>query len=151
MNRSRSINRLNATEETYIETIATLLKMQGYAKVTDIAKTLKVMPSSVSEMLKKLSGLGFVNHNPYGPVTLTKKGYALNEYLEEQQLSLQRFFELLGIDKRIAKEDACRIEHVLNEVTLERLSLYVNFIENTYHSLDCIVSFKQYIKNANLQ
>jgi DtxR family Mn-dependent transcriptional regulator len=151
VNRKRSISRLNVTEETYIETIAALIKTKGYAKVTDIAKTLKVMPSSVSEMLKKLSGMGFVTHNLYGPVTLTEKGQDLTEYLAKQQLSLQRFFELLGIDKHIAKEDACRIEHILNEVTLERLALYVDFIENTYHSLNCIVSFKKYLQNANLK
>jgi DtxR family Mn-dependent transcriptional regulator len=108
------------------------------------------MPASVTEMLKKLSVMGFVIHNSYGPVTLTKKGHDLAEYLAEQQSSLQRFFELLGIDESIAKDDACRIEHILNEETLERLARYVDFIENTYHSVDCIVSFKKYLTNANL-
>jgi Mn-dependent DtxR family transcriptional regulator len=151
MNRSLSINRLNATEETYIETIAVLIKTKGYAKVTDIAKTFKITPASVSEMLKKLSGMGFVTNNLYGPVKLTKKGQDLTEYLAKQQRSLQRFFELLGVDRRIAEEDACRIEHILNEITLEWLSLYLNFVENTYHSVNSMVSFKQHLKNVNLQ
>ncbi len=150
MTKNRLVNRLNATEETYIETIAVLLKTQGYTKITDVAKTLNVMPSSVTEMLKKLSAMGFVIHNPYGPVMLTEKGHDLAEYLAEQHLSLQRFFELLGIDERIANQDACRIEHILNEATLERLARYVEFIENTYPSVDCIISFKKYLKNTNL-
>lgn len=86
-------------------------------------------------------------NNFYSPVTLTQKGLDLAEYLTKQQLILQRFFKLLGIDKQIAKKDACKIEHILNEITLERLTQYVMFIENTYHSVDCIVCFKKYLTN----
>jgi Mn-dependent transcriptional regulator len=139
--------RLNATEETYIETIADLLQAQRYVKVSDIAKALHVMPSSVSEMLTKLTLTGFITHNPYGPVTLTQKGSDLAEYLQQQQLFIQRFFELLGIDPKIAKSDACKIEHILNEATLERLAQYVEFLENTYHSVECISRFMKYLES----
>lgn len=140
------VNRLNATKETYIETIDAIINKGGSASVSDIARALNVKPPSVSEMLKKLSQAGYVQHNPYSPVTLTAKGNALADFLKRQQLALQRFFELLDIDVHIAKADACKIEHILHEATLERLAQYVDFVENTYHSDNCIACFRRHLK-----
>jgi DtxR family Mn-dependent transcriptional regulator len=141
------VNRLSATEETYIETIDALTKKYGYTGVSEIARALNVTPPSVSGMLKKLSAMGFIAHTPYCPVTLTSKGRDLADFLKRQEIALQHFFELLGIDEQVAKEDACKIEHILHEMTLERLARYVEFIENTYHSDNCITCFKSYLKN----
>jgi DtxR family Mn-dependent transcriptional regulator len=144
------VSRLSAAEETYIETIDALIKKHGYTGVCTLARALNFKPSSVSQMLKKLSVRGFVVHEPYCPVTLTKKGQALADFLKQQQRSLQRFFMLLDVDEHIAEQDACKIEHILHETTLERLAQYVAFLENAVHHSDgCVSCFRTYRKNMN--
>ncbi|MCW4025252.1 MAG: metal-dependent transcriptional regulator [Candidatus Bathyarchaeota archaeon] len=145
------VTRLNAAKETYIKTIAALVKKHGCVGVSDIAKALNVKPSSVTEMLKKLGAQGFVAHEPYCSVTLTVKGQNLAVFLKQQQASLQRFFVLLDVDEQIAKQDACKTGHVLHEATLKRLTQYVTFLENPKYSENCVDCFRAYLKNIKQQ
>lgn len=41
---------------------------------SQLASELKLAPSTVTEMVQKLVGLGLVDHRPYGPVSLTEAG-----------------------------------------------------------------------------
>jgi len=132
-----------------VETIHALICNHGYASVTGIAKTLKVQPSSVTEMLKKLSALGFVEYKPYHNVTLTKKGEELAGFLKQTKLSLQNFLKLLDVTEHVAEEDACKIEHILHESTLQALSAFVDFIQNTAQGDAWISGFKKYRVNKN--
>ena len=144
MDKWKTVRRLNMTKETYVETIHDLIHKHGYAAVTDIAKTLNVKPPSVTEMLKKLDALGFVEYTPYRNVSLTKKGETLSIFLKQTEKSLQNFLKLLGVDERIAHEDACKLEHVLNGLTLERLAEFLSYVQNTPYGHTCIGNFKSY-------
>ncbi len=146
---NRPVFRLSAAEETYIETIDALIEKHGYTGVCALARALNFKPSSVSQMLKKLVLQGFVVHDSYCPVTLTSKGQVLADFLKQQQLSLQRLFVLLDVDAHIAKQDACKIEHLLHEATLEQLARLVVFLENAVHADGCVNGFRTYLKNIN--
>jgi DtxR family transcriptional regulator, Mn-dependent transcriptional regulator len=130
--------------ETYVETVHELIEKNGVAAVTDIAKALNVKPSSVTEMLKKLYALGFVEYTPYGILALTKKGENLAAFLKRTRLALQSFLRLFGMDEQTAREDACKIKHIIHELTLERISLFVVFVQTT-SQVDIMVNyFKKY-------
>ncbi len=135
--------RLNATEEAYLETIDALIKLHGTAKVTLIAVALKVKPSSVSEMLKKLCHSGYIAHKPYSNVALTLNGKVLVDYLNQQRTVLKSFFVLLGVDELTAKEDACKIEHLLHELTLKQISKFQGFLSGSADGQKCVSSFKK--------
>jgi DtxR family Mn-dependent transcriptional regulator len=136
------VARLNATEETYIETIDALMRKLGYAVVTDIAKELHVKSPSVTSMLKKLDALGFVKYTPYRNVILTQKGKDLAAFLKKRQNSLQAFLTLIGVSDDIAEADACAVEHILNSLTLERLSDFVAFVQSNPQGIKWFESFK---------
>ncbi|MCL1965857.1 MAG: metal-dependent transcriptional regulator [Candidatus Bathyarchaeota archaeon] len=125
------IDRLNATEETYVETIDVLMRKLGYAVVTDIAKKLDVKSPSVTSMLKRLDSLGFVKYTPYRNVNLTSKGKSLAVFLNRRHKSLQALLRLLGVDEVTAEKDACAIEHIVHASTLEKLEKFVDFVQNT--------------------
>ncbi len=118
-------------KETYVETIYALINFQGSASVTEIATILEVKPSSVTEMLRKLDDMDFVNYKPYCNVTLTDKGTRLAVFLKQMQLSLQAFFEALNINEHVAETDACKIEHILHTSTLQHISIFVDVLQNT--------------------
>ncbi|MCW4017269.1 MAG: hypothetical protein NWF00_01070 [Candidatus Bathyarchaeota archaeon] len=129
--KGEQVVRLSTTKETYIETIDTLTKRRGYAAVTDIAKELGVRPSTVSSMLQNLDAIEFVKYTPYRNALLTRKGKSLASFLEQSQKYLKSMFKLLGVNEDVAQEDAYAIEHIIHVSTLEKLSRFVEFLQNT--------------------
>ncbi len=119
-----------ATERTedYLEALDTIIAKKGFAKVKDISNLLQVGPSSVTEMFQKLQKAGYINYEKYGGVTLTSKGKKIAKDTKQKHIMLYNFLLILGVDDKIADEDACRIEHVLNSETFDRLTKFVEFI-----------------------
>lgn len=64
--------------EDYVKAIYSHTEWQSTPiTTTALAARLGLAPSSVTEMVRKLGGLGLVDHVPYGAVTLTEDGAAL--------------------------------------------------------------------------
>ncbi len=122
---------LGRRAEDYLEAIYELCGDRGYTRVKDIAEYLKVKPATVSEMLSKLSREGYVIYRKRLFVTLTEKGVEVAKEVRERRETLIKFLTALGVPKEIAERDACTIEHVLHEVTVEKLKMFVKFIENS--------------------
>ena len=122
-----------ATEriEEYLETLDEIIKGKGYAKVKDVATFLSVSPPSVTEMLQKLSEKGYINYEKYSGVTLTTKGEKLASQLRRKHETLKQFFEIIDVPKNIADEDACKIEHVINKITMNKLTKFVIFMQDS--------------------
>jgi DtxR family Mn-dependent transcriptional regulator len=133
-------------KETYVETIYELVKLKGAATVTDIAKTLEVKPSSVTEMLHKLDDMDYVEYVPYRNVALTVKGVELAVFLKKAKLSLKVFFELLNMPEHVAEVDACKVEHMLHMSTLKNLSVFVETVQNTQQGKSLLQVFHQIVK-----
>ncbi len=112
---------MKESRETYIERMYDLKKKKGYIRTVDLARMLKVKPSSVTEMLQKLAKEGFVIYEKYRNVDLTPKGIQLAKKLEERHNAIKKLLVYVGVDEKIADEDACRIEHVISRSTAERI------------------------------
>jgi len=112
--------------EDYLEAIYNIQKSEGrVARTTDLAKVLEVRPSSVTEMLLKLSDMGYVEYTPYRGVILTKKGEELAVKIRKYHRIFEAFFSnFLGVDEEEARKLSCEIEHhVSEEVALKVCSL----------------------------
>jgi DtxR family Mn-dependent transcriptional regulator len=137
-------------KETYIETIYELVNVRGNVTVTDIARTLDVKPSSVTEMLRKLDEMDYVKYFPYRNVTLTVKGVELAVFLKQAKLSLQAFFKLIGTPDKIAEEDACKVEHQLHFSTIKNLTVLVDTMQNTKQGKALLIVFQKATLNNPL-
>ncbi len=114
--------------EDYLETIYWLSKERGSAKVSNISQTMGVRLPSVSEMMKRLKDKGLVEYEPYGEVTLTEKGKEVAMKIAARHELLASFFMALGVEKKIALEDACKVEHDLHPDTLKKLRTFIKFV-----------------------
>ena len=112
-----------ATErnEDYLETLDAIIGRKGYAQVKDVSKILGVAPSSVTEMFQKLSEADYVNYKKYGGVTLTAKGKRIAKKTRKKHNILKEFLLNLGVNEKISDKDACRMEHIVNPETMDRL------------------------------
>lgn len=114
--------------ENYLEIILELTGEDGKVRVTDLAEKMNVAKSSVNQAVKKLQELDLLEHEHYGPLVLTPGGREQALRITRRHKVLKYFFNVvLGVDPQTAEDDACRIEHYLSPVTMERL---VDFVES---------------------
>src|SRR6187401_2259614 len=108
--------------EDYLERIHELIEDKGYARVVDIASSLKVKQASVTGMVQKLGELGYLNYEKYRGLILTDKGRAVACKIQKRHETLSRFFSLFGLDPETQKRDIEGIEHHLSPDTVKMLS-----------------------------
>ena len=117
------------TAEDYLERIHELIEEKGYARVVDIASSLKVKQASVTSMVQKLDELGFLNYVKYRGLVLTDKGRAVATEIQQRHETLARFFSLFGLPAETQQRDIEGIEHHLSPATLEMLSDLTTFFQ----------------------
>jgi DtxR family Mn-dependent transcriptional regulator len=119
-----------ASMEDYLEAIANLGGGRRVVRVKQISEMLGVKMPSVTSALKKLSKQELVEHERYGHIKLTPEGDKVACDVIHRHKALSCFFaQALGINREIAEEDACKIEHVISPLSMERLAKFVEFIE----------------------
>ena len=101
--------------EDYLEQILMLLEKKGHARSVDIAAGLDVSKPSVSVAMKKLRENGYILMSSDSLISLTDKGYAIARKIYDRHQALTKYLMQLGVPERIAREDACKIEHDLSE------------------------------------
>jgi len=114
--------------EDYLEAILNIVSEKNYAQVKDIASELEIGPSSVTEMMKKLSEAGYVNYRKYGAVTLTASGERLARRTLSKHNVLKDFLLILGVPDDDADNEACRIEHIVGDFTIDRIRKFLEFV-----------------------
>jgi DtxR family Mn-dependent transcriptional regulator len=120
----------SASMEDYLEAIAKLGERRKAVRVKQLSERLGVKMPSVTSALKKLSEQELVEHERYGHIKLTPEGDKVARDVIGRHEALTRFFaQALGINREIAEEDACKIEHVISSLSMERLAKFVEFIE----------------------
>ncbi len=108
--------------EEYLEALYKLTLDDKRASTTEISKTLKVAPASVTEMLKKLDSRSYVKYSPYEGTTLTNKGLKIAEKITRKHRLLERFLhDVLRIGKEMVHKQACEMEHALSDEAEEAL------------------------------
>jgi len=115
--------------EDYLEAIGTAAKESGIARVKEISEALKVKTPSVHAALHLLVDKGLIEHEHYGYIRLTEEGMEMAERIIRLHEMLERFLrDFLGIAPDEAGENACRMEHVMDEDSLARLERFIQFL-----------------------
>jgi len=118
--------------EDYLETISFLKEKNNVARVRDISSSLNVKASSVTSALASLSKNKLVIHERYGYVQLTPEGERLAKIVVKKHKILIEFLtKILDISPKIATEDACKMEHFISPQTFEKLTKFMEFIEES--------------------
>lgn len=119
---------LQESGEMYLETILRLNERLEKVRSIDIAEEMGYSKPSVSRAVRILKENGFITVDGLGTVTLTEKGRKTAEKTYERHRVLTAFFAALGVDERIAADDACRIEHVISDATFDAIKKRVGTV-----------------------
>lgn len=120
------------------------MRDDGYARTSDISSALGVQPPSVTEMLQKLHRNKLVSYRKRRGVKLTHDGEQLAKSLQQNNLTLKKFFTILGLRQDVVDEDACSIEHHLKPETAECLRNFVKFVEDAPKDPEWLKHYKHY-------
>ncbi|OEC87503.1 MULTISPECIES: metal-dependent transcriptional regulator [Methanobacterium] len=127
---NEDLPKLTKSIEDYIEVMYNLKKVKGTIRVTDIAEKLDVKPSSVVEAVNKISKLKLVSREKYGEIKLTERGIQIAEGIIHKHNTLKKFLDVLGVDDTTAEKEACAMEHILSNSTINKIEKFTEFIEN---------------------
>lgn len=116
---------ITATMEDYLEAVFRLSRTQRVVRMRDIANLLCVTASAATCTVRTLTKRGLLSHERYEDVTLTERGQEIAEEVLRRHEELSAFLErVLLLDPEMAEEEACRLEHAISELTLERLQRF---------------------------
>lgn len=112
----------------YLLAIYEIVVEERVARSKSIAEAVGVSRPSVTGALQKLDRLGMIEYEPYGYVSLTRKGESEARQLLLKHRATQDFLEVaLGMPHDRAEEVAAQIEQNLPPDVLCRLVQFNNF------------------------
>ena len=101
--------------EMYLETILILKNKQDTVRAIDVADSMGFSKPSVSRALSILKDESYISVDEKGLIKLTRKGSMVARKIYERHVVLSDMLIALGVDRKTALEDACRIEHVISD------------------------------------
>ncbi len=118
---------LSMTHEDYLEAMVMLGadKTQS-VRAVDVAEKMGVSKASVSKAVAVLKEKGFVSQPYYGDITLTDDGVAYgNKVLDRHQALTLFLHKAVGIDRKTAEEEACKMEHAISDDSFEKWVAFI--------------------------
>ena len=111
--------------QMYLETIYVLSKEKTSVHSIDVSEHMGYSKPSVSRAIGILKSGGYVEMAEDGSLTLTESGYSVAEQIYERHTILTECLVRLGVDREIAAEDACKMEHVISDESMAALKKFI--------------------------
>lgn len=117
--------KIQESAENYLETILILSEKDAPVRSIDIVNELGVTKPSVSVAMKNLRENGYILMDSNGFISLTEQGMKIASTIYERHTFLSDWLTRLGVDPKVAVQDACRIEHVISAESFRVLQQHV--------------------------
>jgi DtxR family Mn-dependent transcriptional regulator len=148
--RGDMVTQQTASMEDYLKAIVLLSQGDEEVTVTKISNLLGVKKPSVTCALIRLSEIGLVTHKKYGLVALTPEGLKIaQDVYHRHKILCHLLVDILGVDTKVAEDDACRMEHFLSPSSLKRLAKFIEFVLNRPQGIsECLKGFQYYLEHS---
>lgn len=114
------------SEENYLKAVWFLAGESGFVNTNALAEHLNMRPSSITDMVRKLSQKGYLKHAPYKGVSLSDEGEQIAlGILRKHRLWEVFLVEHLGFGWEDVHEIAEQLEHVVSDELVEKLDTYL--------------------------
>ena len=117
--------RLQESGQMYLETILVLSGQKPMVRSIDVGEYMGYSKPSVSRAIGLLKSGGFVTVDDDGALHLTESGRAVAEKIYERHTILSRMLVGLGVDPKVAAEDACKMEHVISDESFSAIKYHI--------------------------
>ena len=111
-----SEGKISENIEEYLEVLYRNGSNGEQVSTTKLSKDLGIAPGSVTQMLKKLENLGYIEYTPYKGAVLTNEGMKIAQKITRKHRILEKFLMVvLKIKEENVHEQACEMEHTLSD------------------------------------
>lgn len=117
--------KLQASGEMYLETIYVLSKEMSAVRSIDVGEYMGFSKPSVSRAVGLLKENGYITVDDGGHLHLTASGHKIAEKIYERHTVLSAVLTHIGVDPKVAAEDACKIEHDISDETFAAIKRHV--------------------------
>lgn len=114
------------SEEMYLETLLLLKEKKRAVHSVDIANELNYSRASVSRGVKLLIKKSYIEMAENGEIDFSTAGLKKAKDIYDRHCVITELLTFVGADKKIAEENACRIEHVISPKLFAVLKRFVN-------------------------
>jgi DtxR family Mn-dependent transcriptional regulator len=109
-------DKISENIEEYLEVLYRNGSNKEQVSTTTLSKELGIAPGSVTQMLKKLETLGYINYTPYRGASLTDEGMKIAQKITRKHRILEKFLrDVLKVKEENVHEQACEMEHSLSD------------------------------------
>ena len=113
--------KIQESGQMYLESIYLLLMKSPNVRSIDVAQFTGYSKPSVSRAMGLLKSAELILISPEGYITLTEEGLRIAKQMYERHTFLTELFTRLGVPEDIASQDACKIEHVISEISFQAI------------------------------
>lgn len=108
---------MNVTEavENYLEAILVLSQNLDEIRATDICSYMRYSRPTVSIAVKGMKQNGLIHVDGHNRISLTEEGRNIAESIYDRHNTIAQVLMLLGVERNIALEDACKMEHDISD------------------------------------
>ena len=117
---------IHESAEDYLEAILKLEEKLGNVRSIDIVNEMNYSKPSISIAMKKLRENVYIEMDSSGIIHLLQPGREIAERIYARHKLLTKILVAIGVDEKTAGEEACKIEHDINEDTFRKLDAYYN-------------------------
>lgn len=115
----------------HLMAIDDLIQTLGYARVSDVARQLRITRGSASITLQALRKDGLVAQDENRHLRLSEEGQKLVEQIKAKRHLMKRLLStVLGVDPVQAEIDACKMEHLLSGRSAQHMLRLLKFIDS---------------------
>ncbi len=118
--------KIQQSAEDYLETILLLKEKKANVRSIDIAIELNYSKPSVSVAMKKLEENNYITRDSLGYISLTEEGVKVASKVYERHTLISLFLIKIGVSPDVAKDDACKLEHIISQESFEKLKEHYN-------------------------
>lgn len=116
---------LHESGQMYLESILVLHRKNGAVRSIDVVEYMGYSKPSVSRAVGLLKNAEYVTVDGSGYITLTEKGKVEAEKIYDRHRVIAKILMEIGVDETTATEDACKIEHVISDESIDAIKRYI--------------------------
>ena len=128
--------KVHESAENYLETILVLGLKGERVRSIDIVNELEFSKPSVSIAMKNLRTKGYITMDEDGYITLTGKGRKIADSMYERHVAISNWLVLLGVDRKTAVRDACKMEHAMSEKSFLAIKSHIENLKGDNQNTD---------------
>lgn len=127
-------NNITHSAAHHLLAIMELKETRGYARVTDVARELKITTGSASTNLKSLKARGLIVEDDNRFLSLSADGESLAKAVIKRKKIFEKFLlEVLKVSPEQAEIDACKTEHLISSETARKLEHFMKEFNQGSH------------------